>query len=86
MIDAQFRSEEKYAKLSLGYDSKDEGVLVSSEVGKVIAKYKIQPQTYTSKGRGGREVLVIEYQDDADREAGDVFEEIIKILNIKECD
>ena len=86
MIDAQFRSEERYAKLSIGYDSKEESKLVSSGVEQIIAKYSITPQIYTSNATGTREVLVIEYHDDAEREAGDIFEEIITALGITDCD
>ena len=86
MIDAQFRSEERYAKLSIAYEGKDESSLVCSVVDEIIAKYKIQPQTYTCNVSDGKDVLVIEYHDDADREAGAIFEEIMKTLNILECD
>ena len=85
MIDAQFRSEERYAKLSIGYEGKEERSLVSTTVEDIIAKYKIQPQTYTCKVSDNRDVLVIEYHDDGDREAGAIFEEMIKTLNITEC-
>jgi aspartokinase len=86
MIDAQFRSEERYAKLSIAYEGKEERSLVTSTVENIIAKYKIQPQTYTSSISDNKEVLVIEYHDDANREAGAIFEEMIKALNITECD
>lgn len=86
MIDAQFRSEERYTKLSIAYEGEEERSLVSSTVENIILKHKIQPQTYTSGISDNKEVLVIEYHDDSDREAGAIFEEMIKTLNIKECD
>ena len=86
MIDAEVRSEEKFSKLSLAYEGKEEGKLVCTTIDNIIAKYDIQPETYTCNISHGREVLVIEYQDDIYREAGAIFEEMIKALNIKKCD
>jgi hypothetical protein len=86
MIDAEFRSEEKFTKLSIAYEGIEESKLVCDTVDKIIAKYKVQPESYTCNISHGREVLVIEYQDDLDRESGPIFEEIIKALDIKTCD
>ncbi len=86
MIDAEFRSEERFTKLSLAYEGKEEGQLVCSTIERITAKYTIQPETYTCNISNGREVLVIEYQDDVDREAGEIFEEIMRELGIKRCD
>ena len=86
MIDAQFRSEERYAKLSIAYEGTEEAQFVCSNVEKVIAKYKIQPETYTCNISDTKDVLVIEYHEDMDREAGEIFEEIIKTLHIKQCE
>jgi len=85
MIDAEFRSEERFARLALGYSGKDEKDLVSSTVKKIISKYDFQPELHTSAITNDKEVLVIEYHDDIDREAGAIFEEIIKTLNITKC-
>jgi phosphoribosylamine-glycine ligase len=86
MIDAEFRSEEKFAKLSLAYEGADEKEKVHSCVKNITAKYDIKPETYTCQISHGKEVLVIEYHEDVEREAGDIFEEIMKALDIKECD
>ncbi|MFA6192147.1 MAG: hypothetical protein WC665_07315 [Sulfurimonas sp.] len=86
MIDAQFRSEERYAKLSIAYEGKEEGEFVCSNVDKIIAKYGIQPETYTCNISDVKDVLVIEYHEDMDREAGEIFEEILKTLGITLCD
>ena len=86
MIDAQFRSEERYSKLSIAYEGKEEGSLVCSTVDGIVTKYKIQPETYTCNISDKKNVLVIEYHDDGERQAGAIFEEIIKTLNITECD
>ncbi len=85
MIDAEFRSEERFSRLSLAYIGTEEKELINSCVGKIIAKHTIQPEMYTTAVSNGKEVLVIEYHDDLDRESGAIFESIIKILDIKEC-
>jgi len=86
MIDAEFRSEERFSRLALAYDGVDEKKKVSECVEAMIKKHDIQPEEmYTTKVSNGREVLVIEYHDDNSRESGDVFEEIIKALDIKVC-
>ncbi len=85
-MDAQVKSEEKYAKLSIAYEGKEESELVCSTVDKIIAKYDIQPLTYTCNISDTKNVMVIEYQDDVDRVVGDIFEEIIKTLDIPICD
>lgn len=85
MIDAEFRSEERFSRLSLAYSGEEEKKKVSSCVDAIIAKYKIKPETHTTKVSNGKEVLVIEYHDDMDREAGEIFEEMMCSLNIKEC-
>ena len=86
MIDAEFRSEERFSRLALAYKSDEEKNLVGTCVDKIIAKYKIQPEIHTTATSNGKEVLVIEYHDDINRESGEIFEEIIKALNIKKCD
>jgi len=84
MIDAQFRSEEKYLKLSLAYE-KEEKEKVSSCVEKIIKKYDTKPETYISCNSKGKEILIIEYNEDTNRDAGKIFEEIISSLNITQC-
>ena len=86
MIDAEYRSEERFSKLSLAYDGGEEKQRVHSNVEKIIAKHDMTPETYTCSLSSGREVLVIEYHDDNGRESGDIFEEIIKSLDITKCD
>ena len=46
-MDAKVRSEEKFVKLSIAYEGKEEGQLVCSTVDKIISKYDIQPEMYT---------------------------------------
>lgn len=85
MIDAEFRSEERFSKLTLTYTGEEEGKLVCSTVDSIISKYDYQPETYTCNISHAREVLEIEYHDDNLRESGPIFEEIMKALDIKKC-
>ena len=85
MIDAEFRSEERFSRLSLAYKEEDEKKQVNSCIEAIISKYKMQPELHTTSVSNGKEVLVIEYHDDNNREAGNIFEEIIKALDIKKC-
>ena len=85
MIDAEFRSEEKFVKLSIAYMGKEEGEFVSSTIDSIVAKHDIKPEMYTCSISNGREVLVVEYHNDSDREAGVIFEEIMKALKIDKC-
>ena len=82
MLDAEFRSEERFTRLSIAYDNQNEKKSVISEVERIIAKYSMQPETYTTAVSNGKEVLVIEYNDEISRESGTIFEEIIKALHI----
>lgn len=84
-MDAEFRSEEKFSKLSIAYEGKEEGKLVCSTIENIISKYEKKPETYTCSISNNREVLVIEYQDDNSRESGAIFEEMMKALDIKQC-
>lgn len=86
MIDAEYRSEERFAKLSLAYEGDEEKNKVDECIEKIIAQYDIKPELYTCSLSSGREVLVIEYHDDTDRKSGVIFEEIMKKLDIKSCD
>jgi len=85
MIDAEFRSEERFSRLALAYEGTTEKDLVDTTVDKIISKYTLKPEMHTTKVSNGKEVLVIEYHDDIHRECGPIFEEIMKSLNIKAC-
>jgi len=85
MIDAEFRSEERFSRLVLAYDGTTEKELVDTTVDKIITKYPLKPEMHTTKVSNGKEVLVIEYHDDIHRECGPIFEEIMNSLNIKAC-
>ncbi|MCF6339982.1 MAG: hypothetical protein L3J10_04415 [Sulfurimonas sp.] len=85
-MDAIFRSEEKFFRLAIGYNTKEEGELVSSTIKDIVSKYTIQPEIYICSEPNNRELYVTEYQDDTNRESGVIFEEIVKALNITKCD
>ncbi len=85
MIDAEIRSEERFIRLSLAYAGDEEKALVINTAEKIVAKHTIQPETHISDITRGREVFVIEYHDENSREAGTIFNEILKALNITEC-
>jgi hypothetical protein len=85
-MDAQVRSEEKFSKISISYEGKEEAELVCTTIDKITSKYPIKPESYTCRISNKKDVVVLEYQDDIDRMAGKVFEEIIKTLNITICD
>ena len=82
MLDAEFKSEERFSKLSIAYENSEEKERVIAGVEAIIAKHDMKPETYTTTVSNGKEVLVIEYPDDISRESGAIFEEIIKALNI----
>jgi endo-alpha-1,4-polygalactosaminidase (GH114 family) len=84
MLDAEFRSEERFSKLSIAYENDEEKQKVNVAVENIIAKHSMKPETYTTKVSNGKEVLVIEYPDDVARESGEIFEEMIKALDIKD--
>ncbi|MDB2562613.1 hypothetical protein N9X61_03300 [Sulfurimonas sp.] len=85
MIDAEFRSEERFIRLSVAYEGNEEKEKVHSCINTIISKHAIEPETHTSQILNNREVLVVEYQDEDSREVGVVFEEIMKALEIKKC-
>jgi len=85
MIDAEFRSEERFSRLALAYKGYEERKKVDSCIDTIVAKYSMKPEIHVTSISNGREVLVIEYHDDISRESGAIFEEIIKALDIKVC-
>ncbi len=85
MIDAEIRSEERFSRLALAYESEEEKKCVLECVDRFTSGNDLELETYTTKVSNGKEVLVLEYHDDMGRESGDIFEEIIKSLEIKVC-
>jgi len=85
MIDAEYRSEERFSRLAIAYNGDEEKQCVCDCVEYITAKHSMKPETYTTKVSNGKEVLVIEYHDDNTREAGAIFEEMLKALKITCC-
>jgi len=85
MIDAEFRSEERFARLAIAYNTAEEKKRINDTIDKMAAKHDMTPDIHVAQISNGREVIVIEYHDNDDREAGEVFEDIIKALDIKCC-
>ncbi|WP_297443871.1 hypothetical protein [Sulfurimonas sp.] len=85
MIDAEFRSEERFSRMAIGFDTHEEKVNALPQIENITKKCSLQPEIYTTKVSSGKEVYVIEYHDDCSREAGPIFEEIMKVLDIKIC-
>lgn len=84
-IDAEYRGEERYSKLSIAFGTQEEEKIVNEAIEGIISQYKIQPNIYSSTISNGRKAIIIEYHDDYDRDAGVIFEKLMKILDIKEC-
>ncbi len=85
MIDAEFRSEERFSRLSLAFCNNEEREKVVSKVEAIIKKYPLKPDIHFSDISDEKSVMVIEYHDDINREAGEIFEDIMKSLDIKQC-
>ncbi len=85
-IDAEYRGEERYSKLSIAFGTQEEENQVNAAIKEITSKFKIQPQIYSSDISNGRKAIIIEYHDDYDRDAGIIFERLMKTLDIKECD
>ena len=85
MIDAEFRSEERFSRLALAYETEKEKQQINGCINTIIAKHAIKPEIHMTKVSNGKEVLVIEYHDDTSREAGAIFEEMMHALNIRVC-
>lgn len=84
-IDAEHRGEERYSKLSLAYANSDEEKRINEAIAEITPQYSLVPLIYTSKTSDGRKLIIIEYHDDYDRDAGAVFEKLMKKLDIKTC-
>lgn len=85
MIDAEVRSEERFSRLSLAYESPQEKQKVTECITEMTKKYTMTPEIHTTHVSNGKEVLVVEYHDDTCREAGKIFEEILCSLDIRCC-
>jgi len=84
-IVADHKSEERYAKLSLAYTTEEERAMIEEAIAACTPLCQIKPTIYSGAVTEGKRMVTIEYNDDCDRESGNVFEAIIKKLGIEEC-
>ena len=86
MIDAEYKSEERYSKLSIVFNTKQEEDQITSVVNTIISENTMKPEIYTCELPNDKKVLVVEYHDDYDhRSAGPIFDKIMKNLGISHC-
>ncbi|WP_345991611.1 hypothetical protein [Sulfurimonas sp. HSL-1716] len=85
MITAEHKSEERYAKLSIVFDTKEEEEKVCSVVDDIVSKNSIKPGIYTCELPNNKKVLVVEYHDDYDRSSESIFNNMMKNLGISHC-
>lgn len=86
-IDADYKGEERYTKISLAYDTNEQYEQINSALEKIHVDLDIhlERNCYETTSSSGRKILVVEYHDDYDREAGEIFEQLMKTLNIEKC-
>lgn len=84
-IDADYKGEERYTKISLAYDTDEQYKEINAALAKIHEDYRLDRSVYLTTGSNGRKIIVIEYHDDYDREAGEIFEKLMKMLNIERC-
>jgi len=84
-IDAEYKGEERYTKISLAYSTQEQYKKINGALEKVHEDYSLEQNIYESDIANGRKVIVIEYHDDYDRQAGAIFEELMKTLQIDHC-
>lgn len=85
MIDAEFKSEERYIRFSIAYEGNEEKEYVHTCIENIICNYKITPEQHTTPILHNREVLVTEYNDEDPREVARIFDQVMKKLNITTC-
>ncbi len=84
-IIADHKSEERYSKLSLAYNTEEEHQLVEEALAECTKLCRLKPNIYAGAVTEGKRMITIEYWDDYDREGGEVFEAILKKLGIDKC-
>jgi len=84
-IIADHKSEERYSKLSLAYSTEEEKQLIEEAIDTCKGCCSLEPVIYSGDVTDGKKMITIEYHDDCDRSGGEVFENILNQLGIKEC-
>ena len=84
-IDAEFKCEERYCKLSFAYHTEKQLSLINNAIEKYITPCQLENNIYTSDVTHDRKVIVVEFHDDYDRLGGEIFENMMKDLEIDTC-
>jgi len=84
-IDAEYKGEERYTKISLAYSTPEQYQEINDALENVNKAHTLEQNIYESDISNGRKVIVIEYHDDYDRQAGAIFEELMQTLKIDHC-
>lgn len=84
-IFADHKSEERYCKLSLAYSTEEDKQKIEEAIETCKGACALEPVIYGGDVTGGKKMITIEYHDDCDRQGGEVFDQIMCQLGIKEC-
>ena len=84
-IIADHKSEERYHKLSLAYAGEEDHQRVESAIAQALPLCSLDPVIYAGDITEGKKMITIEYHDDIDRQGGEVFDRIIHLLGIEQC-
>ncbi len=84
-IDAEYKGEERYTKISLAYSTPEQYQEINDALENVNKAHTLEQNIYESDISNGRKVIVIEYHDDYDRQAGAIFEKLMQTLKIEHC-
>lgn len=84
-IDAEYKGEERYTKISLAYSNEEQCAEINCGIDTVLKDCPLDYEIYTSSIPNGRKVIVIEFHDDNDREGGKILDKLMKTLDIKAC-
>jgi uncharacterized protein (UPF0335 family) len=84
MIDAEIRSEEKYMRISIAYKEKIEKEKIENKLKELMKEHKTVEFDIHLLNKGKKQIMVIESHEEINRrEVGEIFENLIKHLNIK---
>ena len=84
-IDAEYKGEERYTKISLAYSNEEQLNQINSALETVLKGCELDHNSYTSDVSNGRKIIVTEFHDDYDREGGKILDKLMKLLDIKKC-
>jgi len=84
-IDAEYKGEERYTKISLAYANDEQLAQINTALETVLKGCELDHNSYTCAISGGRHVIVTEFHDDYDREGGKILNRLMKLLDIKKC-